>query len=165
MRVADEFVAIVKDECERLEVAGSIRRRRPEVGDIDIVLVPKDPFMFNLKLTELQKKSILRPVVKKDGKIADGNKIKSFVFKDVQVDVYIATMQTWATLLLIRTGSKEHNIRLASLAKQKGWKLHASGEGLFDEKGNRVAGDTEESLFEALGVEYLRPGERDGKGI
>jgi len=41
-----------------------------------------------------------------------------------------------------------------------GWHLAASGEGLFNEKGERVAGDTEESIYEALGLAYQRPEER-----
>ncbi|MBA7669483.1 hypothetical protein ES703_77614 [subsurface metagenome] len=67
--------------------------------------------------------------------------------------------ETWATLLLIRTGSKESNIRLATLAQKKGWRLKANGEGLFNE-GQRIAGDTEESIYEALELPYQRPEER-----
>jgi DNA polymerase (family 10) len=88
----------------------------------------------------------------------------------LMLDIYIATPETWATLLLIRTGSKEHNIRLCSLAKQKGMYLKADGQGLFkannpnpikeDPGWERIAGDTELSIFEALGLPYKRPEER-----
>jgi len=76
------------------------------------------------------------------------------------VDLYFATAETWATLLLIRTGSKENNIRLATLAKRRGWHLAANGDGLFDEKGRRVAGDSEESIYKALVLPYQEPWER-----
>ncbi|MBN1366607.1 MAG: hypothetical protein JW967_01600 [Dehalococcoidales bacterium] len=82
------------------------------------------------------------------------------------VDFYIATPETWATLLLIRTGSREHNIKLCSLARQKGMKLHADGSGLFrvslleSEPDERIAGDTEDSIFKALGLPYQEPEER-----
>ena len=89
-----------------------------------------------------------------------GGKLKRFDYNGVQVDLYYATLETWATLLLIRTGSKENNIRLATLANKKGWHFFASGEGLFNENGRRVAGDSEESIYEALGLPYQRPEER-----
>jgi DNA polymerase/3'-5' exonuclease PolX len=142
-QVAKDIVALLEAHCERIVVAGSIRRCRPDVNDIDLVLIPKDAFAFNLRLLELQKDGLLQPMVKKDGKTATGGKIRSYVFKGAQIDFNFATPQTWGTLLLVRTGSKEHNIRLASLAKDRGWKLHASGEGLTDAQGRRVAGDTE----------------------
>ena len=81
-------------------------------------------------------------------------------YKGVSVDFYIASPDTWYTLLLIRTGSTEHNIRLTSLAKRRGWHLHASGKGLTNESGERIAGDSEESFFEALGIPYLPPERR-----
>lgn len=62
------------------------------------------------------------------------------------IDIYIATPDTWPTLLLIRTGSKENNIRLCTLAKTKRWHLKANGDGLFNEHAERIAGDAEESI-------------------
>jgi len=76
------------------------------------------------------------------------------------LDVYIATPEIWATLLLIRTGSKEHNIYLCTRARQKGMKLHADGSGLFRAL-ERVAGDTEESIFKTLGLDYVIPERRE----
>jgi len=78
----------------------------------------------------------------------------------IPLDIYFATPETFATLLLIRTGSVESNIRLAARAKKRGWRLAARGGGLFNERGERIAGDTEESIYEALGVPYQEPWER-----
>ncbi|MBA7541791.1 hypothetical protein ES705_34107 [subsurface metagenome] len=89
-----------------------------------------------------------------------GQKILRVTVGDVPVDIYVASEEIWATLLLIRTGSKESNIRLCTLAQKRGWRLAASGDGLFDENGQRIAGDTEASIFEALGLAYQRPEER-----
>lgn len=145
--------------CLRLEVAGSIRRERPFVNDIDLVVIPSDQGQFIGTLQSL-------------GKITmGGQKLIRCQMPGITLDVYIATPETWATLLLIRTGSKVHNIRLCTLAKTKGMVLHADGSGLYRSitrtslfgsyaAEERVA-DTEASIFEALGLKYREPEERE----
>ena len=141
---------------ERIEVVGSIRRRRPQVRDVDILLIPgKDLISFRETLAELF--GLLT---------ADGEKIKrgtvtAYEFAlEVQVDLYIADEKNFECLKLVRTGSASHNLRLASLAKSKKMKLHASGLGLTNEKNEIVASD-ERGIFDALGVPYLKPEDRD----
>ncbi len=150
--IAQKIVTRLKPYCHRIEIAGSIRRQRPFIGDIDIVLIPSDP--WNLEAEVL---ALARPFQPK----VSGEKLKRFDYKGAQIDLYYASPETWATLLLIRTGSKESNIRLCTLAKRKGWHLAASGDGLFDDTGKRVAGDTEESIYKALGLPFQRPEERN----
>jgi len=147
-RIANEVIKRLSPYCKKIEVAGSIRRRKPQVNDIDLVLIPND--LWNLH-PELMKLGQLK---------MSGKKIMRVMIGSTQVDIYVANEETWATLLLIRTGSAENNIRLCSLAKRKGWHLAASGDGLFDETGKRIAGDTEESIYTALGQTYQQPWER-----
>ena len=148
-KIAAEVVERLKPYCRKIEVAGSIRRRKPLVNDIDLVLIPKDLWALH------------NAVVKLGQVTMGGKKIMRVMVGVRQVDIYVANEETWATLLLIRTGSAENNIRLASLAKKRGWRLAASGDGLFNEKGERIAGDTEESIFEALSLPYKEPWERE----
>jgi len=152
-RIAGNLKAFLAPACERLEIAGSIRRRRPEVGDIDLVLIPKDWLA-------------VRDMLKRLGKVKiSGRKITRVIMDGgTQVDTYYATPGNFATLLLIRTGSAENNIRLCTLARKRGWHLAASGEGLFNEHGERIAGDSEESIYQALGLRYQEPWERNGYG-
>lgn len=148
--IAQDVVDALELYCEKIEVAGSIRRKRPHVNDIDLVLIPEDRARLDYALMSLG-----------GGKMKmSGKKIARVDMESIPLDVYYATGETWATLLLIRTGSKESNIRLAVKAKNRGWRLAASGEGLFDESNERIAGDTEESIFEALGLRYPEPWER-----
>ena len=147
-KTAEAIIKLLAPFCERIEVAGSIRRRCPWVNDIDLVMICRDPWNLRSKIAEFGLISLR------------GEKLMRVMVNEIQVDIYFATPKTWATLLLIRTGSKENNIRLATRAKKMGWHLAASGEGLFNEKGERVAGDTEESIYEALGLAYQRPEER-----
>ena len=146
--IASEVIKRLSPYCQKIEVAGSVRRKKPTVNDIDFVLIPSD--LWNLQ-HEIMGMGQVR---------MSGMKIMRVMVDSVQVDLYIASPETWATLLLIRTGSAENNIRLATLAKKRGWHLAASGDGLFNEKGERIAGDSEKSIYEALGLPYQRPEER-----
>lgn len=150
--IAEEVIKRLSPYCSRIEVAGSIRRQKPFPRDIDIVLIPSD--LWNLEGEVL---GLSRPFQPK----LSGDKLKRFNYNGVQVDLYFASEDTWATLLLIRTGSTENNVRLCSLAKKRGWHLAANGRGLFVSNGERIAGDSEESIYAALGVPYKAPWERD----
>lgn len=152
--IAEKVKESLSPYCEKVEIAGSIRRRKPIVHDIDMVLIERPEAAL-----------ILSNFIACIGKLElNGSKIKSLWYGDkesgIAIDIYFATPATWATLLLIRTGSKENNIRLATLAKRRGWQLKASGDGLFNDKGERVAGDTEQSIYQALGIPYQEPEER-----
>jgi len=147
-KIAEAVVKRLTPYCKKIEVAGSIRRRKPWVKDIDLVLIPSDLWNLQHEIMGLGQPR------------AAGSKIMRVMAGATQIDIYIASEQTWATLLLIRTGSAENNIRLCSRAKELGWHLAASGDGLFNEKGQRIAGDTEISIYNALGLPWQRPEER-----
>lgn len=152
--IAEGVVAELKPFCERIEVAGSIRRKRPFVHDIDLVAIPSSQGQFLGKLQSLGQVKM------------GGQKLIRVIMTEIKLDVYIATPATWATLLLIRTGSTSHNVLLCSRAKSMGMKLHADGSGLFqlvdcEGRESRVAGDTEQSIFEKLDLPYKSPEERE----
>jgi DNA polymerase/3'-5' exonuclease PolX len=155
--VARKIVAELKPACDRIEVVGSLRRGKPSVHDIDIVLLPKGHSgpLLETVLSGLIERGSLTPVRGKD-------KIRSFVATKtgIPVDIYIATGETWATLLLIRTGSKEHNIKLARRALDLGMRLKASGEGIQGSDGALIKVTSEDDVFSLLGLGYLRPEER-----
>lgn len=162
LQIANQVKEKLSPHCTRIEIAGSIRRRRPWVNDIDIVCIPANQGQFIAALQSLGK-------IKVGGhKLIRCDLNKTITeYYGISLDVYIATPETWATRLLIRTGSKSHNIRLCTLAKRRGMVLHANGSGLFKLKGfegreeEKVAGDTEKSIFEALGLPYKPPEERE----
>ena len=151
-KIAYDIAGKLTDFCTRIEVAGSIRRRKSWVHDIDIVAVPNNQGQFAYQLAQF-------------GRLKDaGEKIIRVSHPEIVLDVYVATPETWATLLLIRTGSKEHNIFLCKRALSLGMKLHANGAGLFKidgESEERIAGDTEESIFDALKLKYTKPEDRE----
>jgi len=148
MWLATEFLLSVGAHGTGI-IAGSIRRRRPVVHDIDLV------FTAAVNRGYVARYCSAAGWVKKWGP-----KLAAIKYCGAPIDLYFSTLDTFNTLLLIRTGSKENNIRLASIAKRRGWKLHASGDGLFNERGERIAGDSERSIYDALGEKWQEPWER-----
>ena len=82
-----------------------------------------------------------------------GDSIAQLTIKDVNMDLYVTNEQTWEAILLIRTGSAEHNIKLAQIALRKGLKLTHRGLA----KGGKVIASTEKEIFEALDQPYVEP--------
>jgi DNA polymerase/3'-5' exonuclease PolX len=154
--LAQKIAAELAPACDRIEIAGSLRRNAPQVHDIDLVVLPSgDGTALNSRINELISRGSLTPV-------RAGEKIQCFIASKtgIQVDMYIADQRTWPTLLLIRTGSKDHNIRLAMRAKELGMKLRASGDGIEDSAGGIICMEKEEDIFALLKLAYRRPEER-----
>jgi DNA polymerase (family 10) len=156
--IADEVVDKLKPFCSKIEIAGSIRRRRPTVHDIDLVCIPSQPGQFIAHLHDFGN------IKAGGGKII---RVGMGFTKGIDLDVYVATPETWATLLLIRTGSASHNIRMCSRARNMNMVLHANGTGLFrlEAQGCEgvevlMANESEEQIFAALGLPYEEPERR-----
>jgi DNA polymerase (family 10) len=153
-RIANRLVEILGPYCERIEVVGSIRRRKKMIHDIDLVVIPNS--ISGLGMALMRHGQLL---TKK--RIDSKTKIIKGRYQLMPVDIYLADEQTWPMLLLVRTGSAEHNQKLAMLAKRKGLHFAADGQGILDGDGKRISGDTEVSIFEALGLEWVPPEGRE----
>ena len=154
--IACQLKAAVEPQCDRIEVAGSIRRQKPKVHDIDFVVVAKSD-------AEWQKISDKLKHLKAKPNCSGNSVIKAFVPCQnglFQVDFYRAKPSTFGIHLLVRTGSAEHNMWLAAYAISKGMRIRYSSEGLLKE-GSVIAGETEKGVFEALGLPYPLPSERE----
>jgi len=100
--MANRLVALLEPYCERIAVAGSIRRKRPEVKDIDLVIIPNS--LSGLGITLLRYGEILTK-----RRLDSKTRIIKYRFRGVLVEIYMANPQTWPMLLLVRTGSVSHN--------------------------------------------------------
>ena len=116
-KLAEQFIHEIAVYCEKIKIVGSIRRKKKECRDIDLVLLAKQEQLWNftLKLKKISKINV------------DGKQVKRVVYKDEQFDLYFATPETWGALILIRTGSMSHNIKLSTIALRKGMKLTHHG--------------------------------------
>ncbi len=136
---------------ERVEAAGSFRRHKETVGDVDIVVIGRDTQKVADAVAAL-------PIVVRV--VAHGGTKVSFDLKSgLRVDVRFVQPDQWGAALLYFTGDKEHNITLRKKAIQKGWKLNEYG--LFE--GDRViASKEEEDIYKALDVPKIDPPKRTG---
>lgn len=140
-------------EAGRVEAAGSLRRMKETVGDIDIVATSKTPSLLSDEFTRL-------PGVKK---ILEKGETKSSILLNnhLQVDFRVVEDGSFGSALMYFTGSKDHNIALRKLAIEQGFKL--SEYGLF--KGSQqLAGRTEEEIYKRLGLENIPPELREDRG-
>jgi len=138
-------------------LAGSLRRKKETIGDIDILVTTDDKLR-----KQVMKKITHLPQVKRV--LASGNTKASLILKNknIQVDIRIVHEHEFGAALFYFTGSREHNIQLRTMAKQKGWKVNEYG--VFEEKtGKRLAGRTEEELYSLFGLKFIPPEERIGK--
>ena len=154
-READQFVNYLKRQkgVERIEVAGSIRRHKEVVKDIDILVTARDP----AKVHEAFGKY---PQV--ENVIAHGDTKSSVTLKSgINCDLRTVTEKEFPFALYYFTGSKEHNVAVRTIAKKAGYKINEYG--LF--KGSRlVPCRDEEEIFKKFGFDYVPPELREGEG-
>jgi DNA polymerase/3'-5' exonuclease PolX len=160
--LAQQIKAAVEAHCDKIEIAGSIRRQKIKVHDIDFVVVAKSDAEWQ-KINEKLKQLKAKP------NCAGNSLIKAFLPCPnglFQVDFYRAKPSTFGIHLLVRTGSADHNMWLAGYAISKGTRLKYS-EGLIKE-GTPIAGEDEKGVFSALGLPCPLSTEReivDGKPV
>lgn len=157
LEVADKFLGELKKlkEVKKIEVAGSLRRRKETVKDIDILVVSSNS-------SEVMRKFINLEWVKEV--IASGETKSSVISKeaDLQVDLRVVDKDSFGSALLYFTGSKEFNIKFRQIAQRRGWKINEYG--VFDEKGRKIAGKTEEEIFQLMKMQYIIPEMREDRG-
>jgi len=139
---------------ERAELAGSLRRRRDTVGDVDVVAAADDPPAV------LAAFAGLRGVAEVLGQ--GDSKCSVVLDNGRQVDLRVVRPDQFVTTLHHFTGSKDHNVRLRARAKDRGLKLNEYG--LFHEDGSPVPIRSEEEIYRALGLAYIPPELREDLG-
>ncbi|MFW5984140.1 MAG: DNA polymerase/3'-5' exonuclease PolX [Halobacteria archaeon] len=151
---ARELVERVKEAeaVERAVAGGSVRRRKETTGDIDIVVVSTD------------REATADAVADWDVELVQkGDRKTSFRRDGEDVDLHLVEEDEFGSALQYFTGSKKHNVKTRDVAIGEGLKLNEYGV-WENETDERVAGKTEEGVYDALGMEYVPPELREDRG-
>ncbi len=145
---------------QRLEVAGSYRRRRETVGDIDLLAIATEP-------QEVVEGFTSYPDVK-SVELAGDTKVTVVLRSGLQVDLRILLPESYGAALQYFSGSKEHNVKLRKRAVAQGLSISEygvirAGEG-GGERGELVAGREEADVYEAVGLPWIAPELREDRG-
>ena len=165
--IARQLVERLRPFCVRIELAGSLRRKRPEVGDIELVAIPKlqrDLFERPTGLSMLDEILPTLPLTF----VKNGPKYKQFTFRTKQkqvytVDLFLQTAETWGVNFLIFTGSAEFSHKMVTAVSQGGYKpndLRVAGARVWRDE---VALPTpeEQYVFDLWGMDWIEPEARE----
>ena len=154
---AEDLVDALKKRSplERIEIAGSIRRRRDSIKDIDIVATSPDPSAVMeafVNLPQVLTVSLRGPT-----------RASVIIREGVQVDLRVVEPESFGAALAYLTGSKEHNVRLREMAVKRGLKINEYG--IFrDEDNERLGGENEEDIYRLLDLPFVLPQLREDRG-
>ena len=153
--LAENFIERIRgiEPIERAEIAGSLRRRRETIGDLDVLIQSKDAALALKEITRL-------PIVKQVLGIGD-TKATVIIEGGIQVDVRAVPVESFGAALQYFTGSKQHNIHLRTLAQKAGLKVNEYG--VF--RGERRLGGKEESdVYRLMNMPIMPPELREDRG-
>lgn len=158
--LAEEIVAMLTKTklCEQVEIAGSLRRRKETIGDIDILVTSKTPEKVIAAFCEA-------PWVQRV--LARGTTKASVVLNaGVQTDLRVVEKDVFGAALHYFTGGKEHNVHLRGIAVKQGVTISEYGvfEGTAAKKGKLLASKTEADVFKTVGLPYIEPELREDRG-
>lgn len=146
--------------CDRIEIAGSIRRRCPLVGDIDIVALPKPGQFLAL---QARAREATAPIREGDQEIvlrlANGIQLDLWIAQHASADFYDPKPGNFGSLLVCRTGSTSFNMHLVDEAKKKGYRWNPH-HGIFDGHGKCLAAAEEADIFRMLDLDFVKPEDR-----
>ncbi|MCS7203080.1 MAG: DNA polymerase/3'-5' exonuclease PolX [Thermodesulfovibrio sp.] len=155
--IANEILSLMKQNkyILKIEIAGSLRRWKDTVKDIDIICAASE----NEKVIEY---FIKLPHIKEV--VAKGEtKVSAILKESIQIDLRVVEEKSFGAALAYFTGSKEHNIRVRELAKQRGLKINEYG--VFRESDEKfIGGSSEEEVYQVVGLPWIPPELREDRG-
>jgi len=186
IEVARELVSLLRPCCSEMVVAGSLRRRKQSVGDVELLFKsiavtgpdPDDLFgnqgravthdAMEIALRVLLEKGVLRKRLSVTGNESWGarNKLAVHVASGIPVDLFAASHENWWNLLVCRTGGMQSNLEICNAAIDAGWKWNPYGEGFSRPNPERVGWrlikevHSEREVFEFVGLPFREPWER-----
>ncbi|MFN3190838.1 MAG: DNA polymerase/3'-5' exonuclease PolX [Aureliella sp.] len=143
------------DSIEKIEFAGSYRRGKESVGDIDILVVSEDHESVMDRLGDFT--GLVSVIVRGE------TKMSIRVDEQFQVDLRVVPKASFGAALQYFTGSKEHNVAVRSRARKLGLTVNEYGVAKLDDPTTYIAGQSEEDVYKSLGLSWVSPELREGR--
>jgi DNA polymerase/3'-5' exonuclease PolX len=160
LNLAQILIGHLSGVCERAEIAGSLRRGKDRVGDIEIVCIPRQYLDFFFEPYYVW--SDVRAVLSGYRMIMGGDFYQRYDLGVCKADVYVTTREKWGVIFTLRTGSADFSRRMVMPKTQGGY----LPDGMRIEEGRLWMGSVsmetleEQDLFQAVGMEWVRPENR-----
>ena len=163
-KIAERFIKLIEPCCLKYSIAGSVRRECTLVGDLEVVVVAKDEFCFGQLFPESF-----------PGLVVNGTRLKRFKYpeSEVQIELYLTSLNDYGRILAIRTGSSAYSRHIAMQWNRRGWCgtedglrrksecIHKSTWKISPEYKLAPtlppAFETEEQFFNFIGIEWIHP--------
>jgi len=157
-KIASEVLEQLKPHCKRIEIAGSIRRKKPGVGDIEVVAVP---LPYSTGLLEDGLAAVVNKWEKVKGELEYGKTkyTQRILPEGIKLDLFFAEEGNWGSIFAIRTGSAEYSHQILA----KGWVRQGfkSEGGYLFRDGDKYEVPEEKDLFRMIGIPYTEPENRN----
>ena len=151
LEIAEKVKALLAPHCERIEIAGSIRRKKPDVKDIEIVAIPNP---FDTGLFESGIATVVNQWQKVKGELPC-KYTQRILPEGIKLDLFFAERGNWGLVYAIRTGSADYSHKvLANGWVKRGYK---SEGGYLVANGKQIDVPEEEDLFRRIGVPFKEP--------
>jgi DNA polymerase (family 10) len=155
-----EFLKPLKS-ISQLSYAGSLRRRKETVGDLDILVSPNNIDDAPEIISHFQKFPLIKNI------IANGPTKSAVILENgVQADLRVVEKRSFGAALHYFTGSKDHNVEIRALAQKANRKINEYGLWQIEKNQSEtfIIGDTEKNLYQAVGLEFIPPTLRENRG-
>lgn len=174
LKVAQEIYDLLKPSCARCKVAGSLRRRKPFVGDIEIIfigtpgtrkvdLLTTEPYSLGHQgIDALLAKGIIAKRSNSKGQFAwgDKNRLAVHVASGIPIDFFATTEPAFFNYLVCRTGGSQNNQLIAEAYQRLQLRWNPYGIGYSDRYGREYPNTTEEDVYHNCKLAYLPPDRR-----
>lgn len=160
LAIAEQFKSLLEETglCEKIEIAGSVRRRKESIGDVDVLVASKksEKIMEVFCAAENVAEILAKGKTKSSVRLENG----------LQVDVRVVERDVFGAALHYFTGSKEHNVHVRQMGIRKGLTISEYGvyQGTAEKKGKLMASKTEEDVYAAVGLPFIEPELREDRG-
>lgn len=161
-QIAEEVVALLEHHCTKIAIAGSIRRQKPIIGDIEIVVIAK-PYQTGLFQDGIA--TVVNQWKKVKGELEYGKTkyTQRILPQGIKLDLFFAEEENWGCIFLIRTGDWEFSKKfMGTLIPSRGYKQE---DGYLKYNGKTISVPQEQDLFDKVGIKYIEPQDRNVNSI